>query len=251
MSRRAMLAGLAAGAAASTGADAGTGVVELRQYTLHRAQRDALIGLFERAFIAPQEAVGAPVLGTFHDLDDPDRFVWLRGFADMATRANALTRFYGGPVWAAHRDAANATMLDSDNVLLLRPRQPRRRSFDQLAAPGHAGVYGMSLYYLGNVDPTRFAAFFEGRLAASGAGTTALTFTTEPGANTFPRLPVREGERLGWLSRWPSERAMEATWRLLDQRSGWRDGVEEALLPALMRKPERLRLRPTATSRLG
>ena len=83
--------------------------------------RDALIELFEREFIETQETTGMIVLGQFRDLDDPDRFVWLRGFSDMANRATALQEFYGGPVWKAHRDAANATMIDSDNVLLLRP----------------------------------------------------------------------------------------------------------------------------------
>ena len=58
------------------------------------------------------------MIATFVDLDDPDRFVWLRGFVDMATRAAALGAFYGGPIWKAHRDAANATIVDSDNVLL-------------------------------------------------------------------------------------------------------------------------------------
>src|SRR5213594_3405617 len=96
-------------------------VVELRQYALHPGKRDVLIDLFDREFIEPQEAVGIKVIGQFRDVDDPDRFVWLRGFRDMASRAKALQEFYGGPVWKAHREAANATMVDSDNVLLLRP----------------------------------------------------------------------------------------------------------------------------------
>ena len=61
------------------------------------------------------------VLGQFRDLDDPDSFVWLRGFSDMPTRKRALEAFYGGPVWKQHAGAANATMIDVDNVLLLRP----------------------------------------------------------------------------------------------------------------------------------
>src|SRR5205809_7945907 len=61
------------------------------------------------------------ILGQFRDLDDPDRFVWLRGFRDMASRAAALQAFYGGPVWKAHRETANAAMIDSDNVFILRP----------------------------------------------------------------------------------------------------------------------------------
>ena len=96
-------------------------VVELRQYTLRPGRREALIKLFERDLLEPQEQLGMRVLGQFRDLDRPDRSVWLRGFPDMDARASALTAFYDGPVWAEHRDAANATMLDSDDVLLLRP----------------------------------------------------------------------------------------------------------------------------------
>ena len=102
-------------------------MIELRQYTLHPGKRDELIALFEREFIESQEAVGMKVVGTFRDLDRSDRFVWIRGFADMPSRAEGLTAFYGGPVWQRHRDAANATMIDSDNVLLLPPRRPRCR----------------------------------------------------------------------------------------------------------------------------
>src|ERR1700754_1839876 len=95
-------------------------VVELRQYALHPSRRDELIALFDREFVGPQEDAGMTVLGQFRDLDDADRFVWLRGFASMPARAEALAAFYDGPVWRRHREAANATMVDSDNVLLLR-----------------------------------------------------------------------------------------------------------------------------------
>ncbi|MBW8303388.1 MAG: NIPSNAP family protein, partial [Brevundimonas sp.] len=58
-------------------------IVELRQYTLHPGQRDVLIDLFEREFVEGQESVGMTLIGQFRDLDNPGRFVWLRGFADM------------------------------------------------------------------------------------------------------------------------------------------------------------------------
>ncbi len=101
-------------------------IFELRQYTLHPGRRDELIDLFERELIAPQEEAGMRILGQFRDLDDPDRFVWMRSFPDMDARREALARFYGGPIWKAHRDAANATMIDSDDVLLLRLVDPLR-----------------------------------------------------------------------------------------------------------------------------
>ncbi|WP_250029650.1 NIPSNAP family protein [Paractinoplanes maris] len=96
-------------------------IIELRQYTLHPRRRDELIELFDREFVETQEATGITVIGQFRDLDAPDRFVWLRSFPDMESRRESLAAFYGGPVWKEYRDAANATMIDSNDVLLLRP----------------------------------------------------------------------------------------------------------------------------------
>ena len=50
-------------------------VIELRQYTLRPNKRDALIDLFDRELVEPQEAVGMTVLGQFRDLDHPDLFL--------------------------------------------------------------------------------------------------------------------------------------------------------------------------------
>src|SRR5262249_958185 len=96
-------------------------VVELRQYTLRPGQREGLIDLFDREFVESQEAAGMAIVGQCRDLDEPDRFVGIRGFAGIASRARALGSFYGGPVWKAYSAQANATMIDTDNVLLLRP----------------------------------------------------------------------------------------------------------------------------------
>src|SRR2546429_3687655 len=92
-------------------------IVELRQYTLYPGKRDVLIDLFDREFIEPQEAIRIRVIGQFRNVDDPDRFVWLRGFRDMASRAKALQNFYGGPGWRASRGSAHATIAYSDTIL--------------------------------------------------------------------------------------------------------------------------------------
>ncbi|NUW40536.1 NIPSNAP family protein [Nonomuraea rhodomycinica] len=120
-------------------------IYELRRYTLHPGRRDTLIELFEREFVESQEAVGIGVAGQFRDLDAPDIFFWMRKFPDMEARRVALAAFYGGPVWKAHREAANATMIDSDDVLLLRPAalsvghgEPPTRSQDALGGPDTA-----------------------------------------------------------------------------------------------------------------
>jgi quinol monooxygenase YgiN len=229
-------------------------VVELRQYTLHPGQRDVLIELFEREFIETQEAEGMQVLGQFRDLDRPDRFVWLRGFADMAARAQGLAAFYGGPVWQAHRDAANATMLDSDNVLLLRPAHAasgfaRNGARRDAGEPG-GGVITATIHAL--AEPAGFAEFFARAamplLHAAGIDVLA-SFVSETRANNFPRLPVREGERVFvWFARFASAAAHERSALALNGLPRWRDEVAPALARWQTAPPELLRLAPTARS---
>ena len=96
-------------------------IVELRQYTLLPGMRDVLIDLFEAKLVESQETTGMKIIGTFRDLGDETKFVWLRGFGSMDSRGRSLGDFYGGSVWKSNRDAANRTMVDSDDVLLLRP----------------------------------------------------------------------------------------------------------------------------------
>jgi hypothetical protein len=229
-------------------------LIELRQYTLRGGQRDVLIGLFEREFIEPQEAVGAHVLGIFRDLDDPDRFVWMRGFKDMPQRHAALQAFYTGPVWRANSQAANATMLDSDNVLLLRPLSKS----DGLLVPQRAtarGIVRVSIHSLAQASPTAYTEFFDGTmrpLVAEAGGSVLATLLSETQPNDYHRLPVREHESVFvWLTRFGDADAEAKFTRSLAQRSGWRDNIPEALWPALMRKPEVLRLEPTSRSSLG
>lgn len=159
-------------------------VIELRQYTMVPGRRDELIEVFEREFVETQEAVDSHVVGIFTDLDDPDRFVWLRGFASNDERSTALRTFYTGPAWRAHGAQAAATMTDSDDVLLL---QPGRGLPEALA--GEARTFGVTVYALepGTDDAAAVAA----------APTDALAvFRTHPGPNGFPSLPVREGEQV-------------------------------------------------------
>lgn len=165
-------------------------VIEFRQYTLHPGRRDELIELFERAFIDPQEALGIRLLGLFRDDDRPDRFVWIRSFADMASRAPALAAFYGGEVWKRHRDAANATMIDSDNVLLVRPADANA-AFQRSALRGPlvAATYAFEELEQAERHAARFSN--DDRVIAS--------LVTETSPNDFPQLPVRENERVALI----------------------------------------------------
>lgn len=163
-------------------------IYELRNYLLRPGQRDTLITLFEREFIESQEAVGAHIPGIFRDLDAPDHFVWLRSFADMAARAAALNAFYRGPVWRANSAAANATMIDSDDVYLLR-RGARVLAVPEHRPPLHATTLGRGMFVADVFTSTaETESEFERRAAANGS--LLASFVTEGSPNNFPALPV-------------------------------------------------------------
>ena len=168
-------------------------VFELRQYTLHPGARETLIELFEREFIRAQEATGMSVPGHFRDLGDPNRFVWIRGFADMPSRKEALTRFYDSESWRLHRDAANATMIDWNDVLLLRfIDESRGFPAPDGERPLHVTVFPFDASLL-----------------------PLAVLQSEHSENNYPRLPVREENVLVTMTREPVHASVEPLQRLV------------------------------------
>ena len=162
------------------------GVFELRQYTLKTDRREDLVDVFEREFVEGQEVEGMCILGTFRDLDRDDRFVWVRGFRDMDERLQALTAFYGGPVWKANSAEANDTMVDVDDVLLLRPLTPV--SFPERS--GSERPVRATIAHVRDGDVRDEVA--DGLLAAGRDADWVASFMTLRAENTFPALPIRE-----------------------------------------------------------
>lgn len=224
-------------------------VFELRQYAMRPGRRDELIALFERAFVETQEAAGIRLIGLFRDLDQPDRFVWMRGYPDQAARQPALNAFYNSDHWFAHRSATNATMTRSDDVLLLRPLS-QALAPDVSApiptgeAPGR-GVVVLGVHRLDGPDDllaTAFRSTFVDALAEAGLAVRTAG-VTDPTPNSFPRHPVREGEWvLVWLSCQPDERAADAALA--------RARTDPRLAPLFTKPLQLMRLQPTARSRL-
>jgi hypothetical protein len=225
----------------------GSPVVELRHYTLHPGQRDVLMDLFETKFVKGLQEAGMSLHGEFRLDGHPDEFVWMRGFKDMDDRPRALEKFYYGPLWKANRDAANATMVDSDNVLLLEP--VAREGFTlarKLAATMTATIYLLQ----SPVDP-RFERFFDERVApvltATGAEPIAALRTLEV-RNNFPNLPVREGEHaFVWIAAFDNDDSLRRHDERLAASDAWHR-AEGELQAHLARPPERLVLHPTQPS---
>ncbi len=220
-------------------------IYEFRDYELRPGQRDVLIELFEREFIDPQDALGAHVRATFRDLDNPDRFVWIRSFADAQVRYNALNGFYTGPVWQAHRDAARETMIDTDNVLQLRPFAGALPT-SSTASEGTAGslILATIYYPAASTDEAFARQFVEAapQLLDLQAAPFA-TFVTDHASNSYPPLPVRDESVLLTLTRFASAEAYAAKQAAIVS-------IASDLARSFVKPIEFRRLQPTARSPL-
>ena len=171
-------------------------IYELRQYTMVPGRRDDFVDIFDRHFIESQEALGIRVVGQFRDLDRDDRYVWMRAYADMATRERALNAFYDGPVWAEHKDAANATMTEWHDVLLLTPawhgsglaHDPSKRDAPGENAPAGGGLT-ITIWQTERDDLARAASAYRATRPDAVAA-----FVTEFSPNNYPRHPIRDKE---------------------------------------------------------
>ncbi len=236
-------------------------IVEFRQYVTYPGQRDVLIALFEKHFIESQEASGMRVLGQFRDINDPYRYTWLRGFAGMEARKQALTDFYSGQTWQAYRNEANATLYDNDDVLLLRPVTPDSgfkldahiRHGPDSAAPRTGFMVATVYHFSQEVSPAFISKFkqelmpiFE-RHGAQIMG----RFVTEKSPNTFERLPVRENVNVFvWFAAYADRAAYELYLASLATDAQWRDQAFAELYKSLQRWPETIMLEPASRSLL-
>ena len=179
----------------------------------------------------------------------------------MPSRAQALKDFYGGPVWNAHREAANATMIDSDNVLLLHPATPTSGFSLGSKTRSPAGSNDIrselivaTIYYFDAPVDAGFVQFFEKTVkpAVIGSGAAVLAyFVTEHSENTFPALPVREGENVFvWFARFNDPAAYERHIAAMIRSLSWRDKISKEFARRLKREPEILKLSPTTRSLL-
>jgi hypothetical protein len=201
------------------------------------------------------------IIGQFRDLDDADSFVWLRGFRDMPSRAEALRDFYTGPVWAAHRDQANVTMVNSDNVLLLRPAFPHSgfslpdgRRPEPGVHEARSGLVVATIAYLAPGTDEATAAFFEQSMRPilmQASANVHAALVAERSPNSFPRLPVREGETVFvWLSSFPSLPAYESHLAALARSREWTERILPEMARRTWRRNEIWRLTPTGRSLL-
>jgi hypothetical protein len=174
-------------------------IIDVRDYRLAPGMRDHLVERCETILFDEQERLGATFVGSFRDADDPNRFVFLRAMPDLATRERVLTAFYGnGAMWRDNRGEVNSWLVDTDNVLLVRP-------ISEWAAPA-TGPSTVGMYShigpgpLADAEASALQRDVAAAIAAAG-GRLLVTLATDPAENNYPQHAIRTGEHgLIWLA---------------------------------------------------
>lgn len=102
-----------------------TPIVELLSQRFPTGDRDRMVALFERQVADVQEALGVSVVGSFTVVGQPDRFIWMRGFSDMAARRTVLGLPNSGAGWPLRPDPQIALPAPGDEVHLVRAVTPQ------------------------------------------------------------------------------------------------------------------------------
>jgi hypothetical protein len=175
-----------------------------------------------RELVATQ---GVRVLGEFHDRDDEDRLVWLRGFPDLA----ALSAYHDDPA-----------LPDTDDVLLLRPVT----DLELAGRSGQETLVTITIYHLRAGGEDAFLDFFARE---------ASPLLTTTGARPLAILRTLHHENASvvvWLASFPGPEELAEHVRLLGRETRWTHDTLPMLTKQLARPPEQLQLSPTDRSLL-
>lgn len=93
-------------------------IVEVRSYRVTPGRRDEFIELFETRSAPALQAHGMKVIGPMIDLENPNKFVFLRGFPSMEDLLRMKEAFYEGPLWKEELEQIAMPMLESYDVTL-------------------------------------------------------------------------------------------------------------------------------------
>lgn len=93
-------------------------IVEVRSYRIKPGRREEFLEFFEKRSIPALREHGMQVVGPFVDLENPNKFVWLRIFPSLDERERMRTEFYEGDLWKNELEAIAMPMLESYDVVL-------------------------------------------------------------------------------------------------------------------------------------
>ena len=93
-------------------------IVEVRTYTIKPELRQRFIDLWEARTKPLQLSLGMGVIGPYLDLENPDRFVWLRTFPSMEERERMKRALYESDEWTGELEVMIMPMLEEFTSVL-------------------------------------------------------------------------------------------------------------------------------------
>jgi hypothetical protein len=230
-------------------------VLEFRRYTIKEGEREHFAQYFDTYFPEALQQLGTIVAGDFFERKNPSGFTWIRGFHTLEDRAVVNAQFYAGSVWKKHKKTMNDLIVDSDNVMLLRPLSPERGipilpAVDPIVeANGAQGIVVAQIFAVKAASVEAFAKAAEPTFAgyrAAGVREAGVLVTLDV-PNNYPQLPIRtDGPFLVWLGVLRDNQMLENEFNPLAERS-----LQSLSATGLIRRaPESVVLDPARRSRL-
>ncbi|HEV2912975.1 MAG TPA: NIPSNAP family protein [Pyrinomonadaceae bacterium] len=93
-------------------------IIEVRSYRIKPGRRAEFIELFEKRAVPALRSHGMKIIGPLLDVENPNKFVWLRAFPSLDDRDRMKEAFYGSDLWKNELEAIAMPMLDSYDVIL-------------------------------------------------------------------------------------------------------------------------------------
>jgi hypothetical protein len=93
-------------------------IVEVRSYRIKPGHRQEFIEFFETRAVPALRSYGMQVLGPLLDLENPNKFVWLRSFPSLEERDRMREAFYESELWKGELEAIAMPLLESYDVIL-------------------------------------------------------------------------------------------------------------------------------------
>ena len=93
-------------------------IVEVRSYRIKPGKRAEFIKLFETKAVPAQRTHGMRILGPLLDVENPNKFVFLRSFPSLEAREQMKNDFYESEYWKNELEPIAMPLLDSYDVIL-------------------------------------------------------------------------------------------------------------------------------------
>ncbi|HKY44492.1 MAG TPA: NIPSNAP family protein [Pyrinomonadaceae bacterium] len=93
-------------------------IVEVRSYRIKPGKRDEFIKVFETRAVPALREYGMKVVGPMLDVENPNKFVFLRSFPSLEERDRMKDAFYSSEIWKNELEPFAMPLLDSYDVIL-------------------------------------------------------------------------------------------------------------------------------------